>query len=473
MTMVGGERVWVDPGSSPPRKITPLRRAWLIPLTTVVLMAAGATPAAAERVFTVRGAPAPGPAKLDRIRVIEQGPRSARKTLVLVPGTSGGAAYFRPVAAALVKRLKGWRVWSVDRRENRLEDHSALDRALARKITPRELFRYYLEWIGDPSITPHFQPVADATVPYARRWGMGVAVRDLRKVVRAAGRGGRHVVLGGHSLGGTITVAYATWDFGGRAGAKDLDGLVLIDGGSSRSSTLTRAGARQQLDDLAGRSPWLDLTGAGLPWSAGVFNIVGSTATRLEPDAPAVLGSWPFLPANLRPPVPATNAGGYGYAFDHDTSPESLRLIHMHIGSLAASGDPRGWVDGELGTVQRASTMFSGIRGIDGTAWYHPVRLSIDGSAVNGGVRNRAQKVLGVRATHGDDLDVPIYAIETSLGAGRVLKGARALARRSGVRYRLVDRDRTYDHIDPLSAVPAKNAFVKTVIPFLRGLKIR
>jgi hypothetical protein len=68
---------------------------------------------------------------------------------------------------------------------------------------------------------------------------------------------------------------------------------------------------------------------------------------------------------------------------------------------------------------------------------------------------------------------VPIYAFETSLGAGRVLKGARALARRSGVRFRLVDRDKTYDHIDPLSAVPSKNAFLKTVIPFLRGLKIR
>jgi pimeloyl-ACP methyl ester carboxylesterase len=450
-----------------------MRRVWLITLSTMVLMAVGAAPAAADRVFTVRGADAPGPARFDRIRVIEQGPRRADNILVLVPGTSGGAAYFRPVAADLVKRLKGWRVWSVDRRENRLEDHSALDRALARQIAPRDLFRYYLEWLGDPSIAPHFQPVGDTEVPYARRWGMGVAVRDLRNVIRAARRGGHRVVLGGHSLGGTITVAYATWDFGGRPGAKDLDGLVLIDGGSSRSATLTRAAARKQLADLEQRSPWLDLTGAGLPWSAGVFNIVGSTAARIEPDARSVLAGWPLLPANLRPPVETTNAGGYGYAFDHDTSPDSLSLIHMHIGALAPSGDPRPWIDGELGTVQRAATMFSGIRGIDGTAWYHPVRLSIDGGAVNGGVRNRAQNVLGVRATHGDDLDVPIYAIETSLGAGRVLKGARALARRSRVRVKLVDRHTTYDHIDPLSALPSKNAFVKTVIPFLRGLKIR
>jgi pimeloyl-ACP methyl ester carboxylesterase len=443
-------------------------RVGLVTLSVMVAVLAGAPPASADRVFTVKGADAPGPARYDRIRVIEQGPRHARNVLVLVPGTAGGAGYFRPFAGDVVKRLKGWRVWSVDRRENLLEDHSMLDRALARQVTPRDLFRYYLEWLGDDSITPHMQPVADADVPFARQWGMGVAVRDLRNVIRAARRGGNRVVLGGHSLGGTIAVAYATWDFHGRAGARDLAGLVLIDGGTSRSATLTPASARQQLADLDKRSPWLDLTGTGLVWSGGVFNIVASTAVRLDPHAPAVLGGWPLLPANLRPPVPATNAGGYGYAFDSATSPDSLRLIQMHIGSLATSGDPRDWVDGELGTVQRAATMFSGIRGIDGTVWYHPVRLSIDGGAVNGGVRNGAQKVLGVRATHGDDVDVPIYAIETALGAGRVLKGARALARRSHVRVKLVDRHRTYEHLDPLAALPAKNAFLKTLIPFLR-----
>jgi pimeloyl-ACP methyl ester carboxylesterase len=445
-----------------------MRRLWLLPLSTITIALAGAPTASADRVFTVRGANAPGPAKYDKVRVIEQGPRRAHNILVLVPGTSGGAAYFRPVAGDIVKRLKGWRVWSVDRRENLLEDHSQLDRALAHQITAPELFRYYLGWIGNPSIVPHFEPVTDDAVPYARRWGMGVAIRDLHNVIRAARRGGHRVVLGGHSLGGTITVAYATWDFRGRPGAKDLAGLVLIDGGSSRSATLSRAAARKRLAELKSGSPFLDLTGAGLPWSAGVFNIVGSTATRLDPNAPSVFTGWPFLPADLRPPVDATNAGGYGYAFDHDTSPASLSLIHMHLGQLAASGDPRGWVDGELSTVQRAATMFSGIRGIDGTAWYHPVRLSIDGGAVAGGVRNPAQKVLGVRAVHGDDLHIPIYAIETSLGAGRVLRGARALARRSHVRARLVDRDRTYDHIDPLAALPSKNAFLKTVIPFLR-----
>jgi hypothetical protein len=448
-----------------------MRRVWLVPLSTIVIGLAAAPTASADRVFTVHGAPAPGPARYDRIRVIEQGPRHARNVLVLVPGTSAGATYFHPIAHDIVNRLKGWRVWSVDRRENLLEDHSVLDRTLAGTQSLDDLFRYYLEWLTDPSITTHFQPVADASVPYARRWGMGVAIRDLRNVIKAARRGGNRVVLGGHSLGGTITVAYATWDFHGRAGARDLSGLVLIDGGSGGTPP-TRAGAEQGLADLKTGSPFLDVVGLGLPWSAGAFNLVGSTAARLRPNARAVLTGWPGLPADLRPPVTVTNAGGYGYALDHDTSPAGLTLVHMHIGHLAAAGDPRPWVDGDLGTVARAATMFSGIRGIDGTAWYHPRRLSLDGGAVAGGVRNPAQKVLGVRATHGRDVHVPIYAIETSLGAGRVLKGAKALARRSHVRrVKLVDRHRTYDHIDPLSASPAKNAFLKTVIPFLRRVR--
>lgn len=245
---------------------------------------------------------------------------------------------------------------------------------------------------------------------------------------------------------------------------------MLIDGGSG-GPPLGRSEAREQLAQLGRESPFLDLSGFGLPWAIGVLNAVGSTLAVQEPDAPAVLAAWQPLPANLRPPVAATNAAGYGYAVDNDTSPANLALVHMHIGGLAPAGDPRPWADGELGTVARAAGMFSGIEGIDGTAWYHPRRLSLDGQAVAGGVRNRAQRLLGVRATHGRDLELPIYAIESSLGAGRVLKGARALARRSDLPRRmvtLVDRHITYDHLDPLSAVPAQNAFVKTVIPFLR-----
>ena len=50
--------------------------------------------------------------------------------------------------------------------------------------------------------------------------------------------------------------------------------------------------------------------------------------------------------------------------------------------------------------------MFSGtgLKGLDGTAWYHPLRLTIDAGAVADGNANPAQGVLDVEATHGDDL---------------------------------------------------------------------
>src|SRR5262249_56191633 len=91
------------------------------------------------------------------------------------------------------------------------------------------------EWgVGtDASIRKHFQFIPDADVAFARDWGMNVAVQDIRRVVEQAKKQGGKVVLGGHSLGGSITAAYATWDFNGKPGAKDLAGLVFIDGGSS------------------------------------------------------------------------------------------------------------------------------------------------------------------------------------------------------------------------------------------------
>jgi hypothetical protein len=290
-------------------------------------------------------------------------------------------------------------------------------------------------------------------------------------VIAAARKGGRKVVLGGHSLGATIATAYATWDFRGRAGARDLAGLVLIDGGSPSTGVVSAAAARAQLADLAKGSPFLDLVGAGLPWSGGVFAAVGSTLALRDPNGPAVLQAWPLLPAALKPPVPATNAAGFGYALDTETGPANLRLVQAHLGGLAAAGDPRGWRDGELASVRRSALALSGVAGSDGTAWFHPRRLSIDGGAVGGGIRNPAQPVLGVRATHGRDVHVPIYAVATSLGAARVLDGARTLAARSHTHVTLVDRRATDAHCDPLFDEPATNGFLKSVVPFLKRIR--
>ena len=137
-------------------------------------------------------------------------------------------------------------------------------------------------------------------------------------------------------------------------------------------------------------------------------------------------------------PVPVTNLAQYGYALDSETSPAGLRAAQAHLGRLAASGEPRGWDQaGELTPIGRYARMFAGwrLKSLDGTAWYHPRRLTIDAGAVAAGNANPAQDVLGVRATHGDDLPrkLRIYAFGAALGGQRVLDAARALATQSGI----------------------------------------
>jgi hypothetical protein len=266
--------------------------------------------------------------------------------------------------------------------------------------------------------------------------------------------------------------AYATWDFAGRPGASGLSGLVYIDGGSG-PTPVSASKARRALSSLAKGTPWQSFGGLPTPF-AGLFNSGGSLEAYLHPDAPALPQSSPVLPAALKPPVPVTNEALYGYALDTATSPRPLAAAQAHLGHLAASGSPRGWTDaGELTPVRRYAQMFSGagLRGLDGTAWYHPLRFSIDAGAVADGRANAAQRVLGLRSTMGRRLPrgLRIYAFGAALGGKQVLSAARTLARQSHIparRLTLVDRSRAYAHNDPNSASP-RNAFVDRLIPFL------
>src|SRR5689334_20479844 len=173
------------------------------------------------------------PARYNKVGIFKIGRAKARNVLVLNPGTSASAAYFAPLARSIVARAPSWQVWAVERRENLLEDQSILDKVKRGRATVDEAFDYYLGWIRDPSITRHVRLIPDAEVGFAKRWGLRVEINDLRRVVLRAKRLGGKVVVGGHSLGGSITTAYATWDFHGKPGAAGLSGLAFIDGASS------------------------------------------------------------------------------------------------------------------------------------------------------------------------------------------------------------------------------------------------
>ncbi|HEX3293787.1 MAG TPA: hypothetical protein VHR38_08615 [Solirubrobacterales bacterium] len=456
-------------------------RVALLALATAALSAVFAPAAGAKipvKFKVMRGFASPGtPDNLNVVGVLKIGDPKAKNVLVLNPGTSAGGGYFQPLARTIVKTLPDWQVWSVERRENFLEDQSELNLLKQGKVSAQDAFNYYLGYLSNSSISPHYQPVQTSQVPFAREWGMNTEVNDLRVVVKAAARKGRNVAMGGHSLGGSITTAYATWDFNGRPGGRDLSGLVLIDG-ASNPTPVSADQAQTSLNNLQTSSPWLSFGGIPAPL-AGLFGTVGSASAKASPNTLSVFAGWPLLPSYLMPPggVMPTNEGGFGFATDAATSPSSLRAAQVHAGQLAASGDPRGWVrDGAITPVQRWATMFSGwgLQNIDGTAWYHPLRLTIDAGAVGDGVANPAQSILDVDSTDAAKLPkrLRIYAFGAALGGPNVPLAAQVLAQTAGIpkkNLKLVNRQSTYAHNDPNAAYP-KNAFIKRLIPFLKKI---
>ncbi|HZM57758.1 MAG TPA: alpha/beta hydrolase [Acidimicrobiales bacterium] len=424
----------------------------------------------------MQGFAAPGtPAQYDKVGIIKVGPSSAKNVLVLEPGTSAGSAYFVPLAKWIVSKSSGWQVWSVERRENLLEDQSELNLYKKHKATTTQLFDYYLGYLKDPSVTHHFQSVANSTVEFAKQWGMNVAVEDLHGVIGAAKKLGGRVVLGGHSLGGSVVTAYATWNFNGRPGADDLAGLVYIDGGSNPSPASAQT-ATQQLQSLEApnSSPWLSFGGISAPF-AGLFEATGSASALLDPNGPSLGQTSGLLPTDIVPAVPVTNVGQYGYSLNVATSPPSLVAAQGHLGQgIAASGPVHGWNgSGALTPIDRFATMFSGagIQNVDGTEWYFPQRLTDDTGAVANGNANPAQSVLDVDATMGHALpkSLLIYAFGARLGGAGVLEAATILAKQSDIpmsNLTLINRQTTYAHNDPAGAYP-NNAFFDHLVPFL------
>jgi hypothetical protein len=71
---------------------------------------------------------------------------------------------------------------------------------------------------------------------------------------------------------------------------------------------------------------------------------------------------------------------------------------------------------------------------------------------------------------HTKRIDVPIYAFQTDLTDGGVLRGARALVKRAKTTKRealLVNGAPQQSHLDPLTAAPKRNEFLKKLVSFL------
>ena len=391
-------------------------------------LALAAPAAAAEKTVTIPS-DGPGPPEYDHVDVHQFGPKKAERVLVLMPGHLGRRRRLHadrprahregPEARRLGDRppQPGARGHGDVRARERRPGVAAGDVRLLPRLD-RE--RRHARRRTSTSSTP--TPIRTRASGAWRRRSS-----DARKVVRAAGKGGRDVILGGHSLGASLAAAYAAWDFDGKPGYKDLAGIVLIDGGLLGSfDAFDLAQAQAQIAELATGNPFSDLLGLGLPEAAGLFAEIGGLYAKLAPnDSAASLQAFPLLPDSFDPGFPVTNAALFGYAFDRDTSPQTLRLLHVNAGGLAASGDPRPWADGGVTPIARLAELF-GQEPANAVEWYFPRRLTIDTNGANEMKMNDVAKFLGLRLEHTKQIDIPIYAFQTDLTSGGVLEGAKA-----------------------------------------------
>lgn len=403
----------------------------------------------------------------DCVHVLEMGTSSARRVLILVAGHSEAAGVFRDVGRYLDHAVPGTQVWAFDRREQNFVDASRFGRDGERN--------YYLQ--------RRYRALTAATAPPGmRNWGLAMELRQLRRVVLAAGAGGRQVFLGGHSSGAGTALAYAAWDFNGIPGYRGLAGLVLIDGGIHGSFDGERytypvlqsvAEVEQRLAKIEqASSPWAhDLAyvwqAQGAPESVAIdYQLAADYALR-NPNGPSSLQK--LLPAAMQPPVRVTNAALLGWLLDtHAPAPD----LQLHSGHIDPAGPVHGWInDGPADIEDVASTFARSLP--EAEEWYWPWRLSLDLEAVDPMVDSPITRRLGLRLTHASEIDVPLYVFETGLTHGTVVEAARWVVGHSRISDHVYVTDNSMMHLDPMFDAPGRNSFFSTVAQFLgesRGL---
>ena len=425
---------------------------------------------------TMQGAPAAGPKHLDKVFLRKYGPSDAKTILILTPGSPGSQGNYAKLAPWLVQRVPGLGVWAVDRRSNALEDISVFQRDDAMSS-----LRYYL--LGESVGGHSFKPVTGRKAPYIRKWGAEVAMNDLHRVVHAAGRRDRRVILGGHSAGAVTVPAYAAWSFHGHPGYKDLDGMLQIDGaefgafdrylkGTAYSPPyLTKGQARRGLAEHDKQSAF-GIAGDALPvplWMVGVLPEISCQFALEDPQGKSVLQS--IVPKSVRkliglPPEPITNEAFMGVY----TTNGLASAFQMRTGRLSDHGDPRRWINGPDSSVPSVCATFTQEPG-NGLEWYYSARLDVDlFQAMPTLAPTGATRYLGLHPRYLHDVDVPLYAFQTGLSDGGVLRGTKKFIRKSSVGSHWLYQDLAMGHFDPLEDFPDRNRFIQTVTPWLSDI---
>ncbi len=447
-------------------------------LAVAVIGLAAAAPASAKLGVTwMKGYAAPGtPAKYNKVGSDQGRARaSARNVLVLGARDLGRRRLLRAAGEAWIvsSRAPGWQVWSVERRgENLLEDRSELQPGQSSTgLGRRCLTTTWVIW-PIPSITQHIHPVPDSAVPFARQWGLKVAVEDLHDVIRPPASS-----AGAWSSAATRWAApwspapAPTWASAARPADK-RSGLVYDDGGSS--SQVISAPAAQALAALATSTPWLAFSGVPAP-ALGPFSAVGSTAALVAPNVLSSSQSFSLTPSVLRPPLPARQPGHVRFRHRRQDVQALVFAAQAHVGQLNTSVSPAGWSSaGAITPINRWAAMLAGagMSNVDGGEWYFPQRLTDDTGAVDQGNASPAQK--GAGGGRHDGAQAP--AVAAHLRLRRLRRHPHHQGRRRAGQAEPdpaqpgaagpANRHGSYAHNDPAAAFP-HNVFFSNLMTFL------
>jgi dienelactone hydrolase len=413
--------------------------------------------------FAAPANPATGdetPADLDRVRVLRYRATPAvdpRAVIVAVPGIFGGGATFEALASHLVRRGADAEapieVWAIDRRANLLEDLRGMNTAEAMG-DPRVAQAYYF---GNGTIDGEGFGgfVEQSDVPFMSEWGLETQLGDVRAVISAVPEQARRarVFLMGHSLGASMTEAFAAWRFEPELlGSDELAGLILIDGAMG-TDPITEAEYLEGFGSAFMGSPGLDairaedryvslpLLGASIYAVAEIVAMDALVAPReLAPRFRAREEAFGLLLGLGRSELPAmTNVGALGWGFDDGSNALSFAAVGMGqptggptemydslFGArLLRPSDPDAtydWVDA-LDAEPPEATPYENLARtwVEGRSnfaeWYFPARLPLDLAAVAGlGIAPDGwQWDQGLRASGGAAMDAPILAVAAGL----------------------------------------------------------
>ena len=304
-------------------------------------------------------------------------------------------------------------------------------------------------------------------------------------------------MLGGHSLGGSVVTAYATWDFAGKRRAPTASSGLVYDRRRQQPDAVSKEQAEEALAKLRQRHARGSRSAASARRSSGCSPRSARWASCRRPNEASLAEDFPLLPSNLKPTnekgelIPVTNEAEFGFGVNVGTSPPNLIAAQVHAGTgVSEPANEDGLHTAGTATARsrrctatRKCSPGTGLNSADGDEWYFPERLTIDTGAVADGNANPAQEVLGEHAIHGHELptSLKILAISSELdkvfGGGSVLTAAEILAEQSGIpaeNLTLIDKETEYAHNDPAAAEPGGNiegnAFYAALVPYLEGI---